>query len=686
MILTLTDLGDGISLEIEYSTDLFDKTRIERMAEHMRVLLEGIVAEPDQQIGKLPLLSEAERRQLLVEWNDTRTDYPTGLTLMDLFEAQAARTPEAVAVAFEGESLTYRELDQRANQLGHYLQKLGVGPDVPVGICTERSLEMVVGLYGVHKAGGAYVPIDPEYPRQRLARMFEVSRTPVLLMQERLCEIVPEYQGRIVYLDAQWDQIAREPEHAPPRRTRAEHLAYIIFTSGSTGEPKGVMVPHVGICNRLLWMQQAYHLDATDRVLQKTPFSFDVSVWEFFWPLQVGAALVVARPGGHRDPEYLTALIEKEKITTIHFVPSMLRTFLEDLGRGRCRSLRRVVCSGEALPYDLVERFFERIDAELHNLYGPTEASVDVTAWTCTPDYPRQAVPIGKPIANTRVYVLNEYQQLVPEGVPGELYLGGIQLARGYLNRPDLTAEKFVPDPFVGQAEARLYKTGDSVRWLPDGNLEYLGRLDHQVKIRGFRIELGEIESCLRRHPTIEDVVVLAREDSPGDKRLVAYFVAKEEEAPAVDDLRSRLKQELPEFMVPAAFMVLKALPLTPSGKVDRRALPKPDGFPREAEHAYVPPRTPIEEALAGTWREVLNLERVGIHDIFFEMGGHSLLATQVVSRIRSALQVELPLRVFFEGPTVAQLAQHVEAVRWTREARAGNARRPVGNREEGAI
>ena len=315
-------------------------------------------------------------------------------------------------------------------------------------------------------------------------------------------------------LDSQWDEIAREPDHPPPRRTQSEHLAYIIFTSGSTGEPKGVMVPHAGICNRLRWMQQAYRLDATDRVLQKTPFSFDVSVWEFFWPLQAGAALVVAKPDGHRDPEYLAELVEEERITTIHFVPSMLRVFLDGLQRGRCRSLRRVVCSGEALPYDLVERFFERTDAELHNLYGPTEASVDVTAWACTPNYPLQAVPIGKPIANTRAYVLDRHRQLVPEGVPGELYLGGTQVARGYLNRPDLTAEKFVPDLFVDEAESRLYKTGDLVRWLPDGNLEFLGRLDDQVKIRGFRIELGEVESCLRRHPAIHDVVIVAREDT----------------------------------------------------------------------------------------------------------------------------------------------------------------------------
>ncbi|MGO9110862.1 MAG: amino acid adenylation domain-containing protein [Thermoguttaceae bacterium] len=665
LTLTLTDIGEDIWLETEYSTDLFDDRRIERMMWHLRVLLQSALANPDQRIGELPLLTETERHQLLVEWNDTRANYPTEPTLADLFETQAARTPEAVAVVLGGESLTYGELNRRANQLGHYLQKLGVGPDVPVGICMQRSLEMVVGLYGVHKAGGAYVPIDPEYPRQRLARMFDVSRTPVLLMQQHLREVVPDYNGRIVYLDSQWDEIAREPDHAPLRQTRAEHLAYIIFTSGSTGEPKGVMVPHAGICNRLLWMQQAYRLGATDRVLQKTPFSFDVSVWEFFWPLQVGAALVVAKPGGHGDPRYLARLIEEERITTIHFVPSMLRVFLDGMQRGRCRSLRHVLCSGEALPYDLLERFFERVNAELHNLYGPTEASVDVTAWACTPDYPRQVVPIGKPIANTRAYVLDGHQQLVPEGVPGELYLGGIQVARGYLNRPHLTAEKFVPDLFVDQPGARLYKTGDLVRWLSDGNLEFLGRLDHQVKIRGFRIELGEVENCLRRYPAIQDVAVVAREDSPGNSRLVAYIVAQDEEVPSVADLRSDLAQELPEFMVPSAFILLKALPLAPNGKVDRRALPAPDTGRPEMEHAYTAPRTPLEEMLAGIWAEVLGLEQVGIHDNFFDLGGHSLLATQVVSRIRSVFQVELLIRVFFDGPTVAQMAEYVEATRW---------------------
>ena len=440
----------------------------------------------------LPILNEAERRQLLVEWNQTRIEYPRSRCLHELIEEQVERAPDATAVIFEGKKLTYRQLDERANQLARYLQRLGVGPDTLVSICVERSLEMVVGLLGILKAGGAYVPMDPEYPKERLAFMLADAGAPILLTQSSLQGILPAHTGKVVRLDADWPLITRESAGRIPSSARAEHLAYMIYTSGSTGRPKGAMNTHVAIVNRLLWMQDAYRLTPSDRVLQKTPFSFDVSVWEFFWPLLTGAKLVVALPGAHRDAAYLADLIRKEEITTIHFVPSMLSAFLEAQGLElSCASLKRVICSGEALPYELQQRFFSILPAELHNLYGPTEAAVDVTYWACQRKSPLRTVPIGRPIANTQIYILDRHLQPTPIGVPGELHIGGIGLARGYFNRTELTAEKFIPDPFKSEPGARLYKTGDLARYLPDGAIEYLRRMDHQVKIRGFRIELG---------------------------------------------------------------------------------------------------------------------------------------------------------------------------------------------------
>ena len=525
--LFITDGGNEIWLEMEYSTDLFDEARILRMLGHYQTLLESAALDPGQRLSELALLTEAERHQLLVEWNDTKVDYPADACLHELFEMQAKKTAEAVALEFEGSQLCYRELNERANQLAHYLRGMGAGPETLVGVAMERSLEMVVALYGVLKAGGAYVPIDPEYPRERVAFMLQDAAVPVLLTQTKLAGSLPSHDGRVVCVDGEWDRIAREDVSNPDVKTEPRHLAYMIYTSGSTGKPKGAMNTHRGICNRLLWMQSQYSLTAADKVLQKTPFSFDVSVWEFFWPLLAGARLVVAEPGGHRDPGYLVKLIKDQGITVLHFVPSMLRAFLEAPGVETCESLRHVVCSGEALPYDLQEEFFRLLHSQLHNLYGPTEAAVDVTHWTCRRQDERKIVPIGRPVANTQVYVLDRYLEPVPMGVPGELHLGGIQVGRGYHKRPELTAEKFIPDPFSRDAEARLYKTGDLCRWLPDGVVEYLGRMDFQEKIRGFRIELGEIEDALRQHPGVREAIVMAREDIPGDKRLVAYVVPK---------------------------------------------------------------------------------------------------------------------------------------------------------------
>jgi amino acid adenylation domain-containing protein len=687
--------GRELPLKISYDERRFDAATIERMLGHLRILLEGFAAGFDQPLATLTLLSEAERQQLLVQWNATTVDYPLDVCLHQLFQAQVERSPDATALIFEGQRLSYRQLDQRATQLAHYLRGLGVGPDTLVGVALERSLELVVALMAILKAGGAYVPLDPSYPRERLAFMLQDADCPVLLTQSQLREHLPASDVPTLCLDADWELIDQQPGTPLLSDVSAEHLAYVIYTSGSTGRPKGVMVSHRAIVNRLLWMQDQYHLSLADRVLQKTPFSFDVSVWEFFWPLITGATLVLARPEGHKDSAYLVELINQQQITTLHFVPPMLAVFLEDPGAPSCASLRRVICSGEALPYELQERFFSRMgNTELHNLYGPTEAAVDVTYWACRPNDPRRLVPIGFPVANTQMYVLDAQLQPVPVGVAGELHIGGVQVARGYLGRPELTREKFIADPFATtddrpfaaaqgrrpttdhSADAdggRLYKTGDLARYLADGAIEYLGRLDHQVKLRGFRIELGEIEAALAQHPGVREVVVVARESGQGDKRLVAYIVPTNDELAdssslvvghwsLVGELRAFLKAKLPEYMVPSAFVMLEQLPLSPNGKVDRKALPAPDDARSDRDKQAVAPRTPVEELLAGIWMQVLGITRVGVNDSFFELGGHSLLATQVISRLRDTFQVELPLRSLFDAQTVSELAQTIEA------------------------
>ncbi|NEP60537.1 MAG: amino acid adenylation domain-containing protein, partial [Symploca sp. SIO2G7] len=649
--------------EVDYSTDLFDATTITRMVGHFQTLLESIVINPEKRLSDLSILTEAERHQLLVKWNETESEYPTNQCIHQLFEAQVERTPLSVAVVFEQEQLTYQQLNQRANQLAHHLQSLGVGSEVLVGICVERSLEMVVGLLGILKAGGAYVPLDPHYPQERLSYMLADSGVEVFLTQQSLLESLPSHTAQVVCLDSNWETIEQHSQNYLDVEVSSDNLAYVIYTSGSTGVPKGVMNTHQGIHNRLRWMQDAYQLTSSDRVVQKTPFSFDVSVWEFFWPLLTGARIVVALPEGHKDSAYLVNLISTEQITTLHFVPSMLQVFLQEPNLENCSCLKRVFCSGEALPFELTQRFFSKLKCELHNLYGPTEAAIDVTFWQCQPQDNLQIVPIGRPIANTQIYILDKHLQPVPLGVAGELHIGGDGLARGYLNRPELTQEKFIPNPFDNSLSERLYKTGDLVRYLPDGKIEYLGRIDHQVKIRGFRIELGEIESVLNTHPQIQQAVVIAIEETVGNKRLVAYVVF--DESLTTNQLREFLKSKLPEYMVPSDFVTLDTLPLTPNGKVDRFALPAPDGE-ISREHEYIAPHTPSEEIIANIFASVLGVPNVGIHDNFFDLGGHSLLATQLISRLRVALDVEIPLRTLFESPTVAQLEPTLTQLRTT--------------------
>ncbi|MDZ8085086.1 MAG: amino acid adenylation domain-containing protein [Nostoc sp. DedQUE12b] len=651
--------GSNLLLSIGYDTRCFDSATINRILGHLKTLLEGIVANPEQQLRDLPLLTAQEKYQLLLEWNDTEVKYPQEQCIHQLFEAQVERTPDAVAVVFESEQLTYRQLNTKANQLAHYLRSLGVKPEVLVGICVERSLSMVIGLLAILKAGGAYIPLDPSYPKERLAYMLEDSCPGVLLTQQNLVKNLLPNQAQVICIDSDWELIADENTENPGCNITVDNLAYVIYTSGSTGQPKGAMNTHRGICNRLLWMQDAYQLTAADSVLQKTPFSFDVSVWEFFWTLIVGARLVVAQPEGHKDPNYLVNLILQEKITTLHFVPSMMQVFLSADGLERCQSLVKVMVSGEALPVELQQRFFNRLDAQLHNLYGPTETAVDVTFWQCQDSFSNQKiVPIGRPIANIQIYLLDQYLNPVPVGILGEVYIGGVGIGRGYLNRPDLTAEKFIPNPFHDKA-GRLYKTGDIARYLPSGEIEYIGRIDHQVKVRGFRIELGEIEALITQHPAVRETVVVVREDSIDSKNLVAYIVAQREQTLIISELRNFLESKLPNYMMPTAFITLEALPLTPNGKVDRFALPAPDTARPELEAVYQPPQTEVEKTITDIWQEVLNVENIGIHDNFFELGGHSLLLVQIHSKLQKIFPRDFLLVEMFQYPTISHLARY---------------------------
>ena len=650
--MSVDDLGQGFQLVGQANQSV----GAQRLCDYMQAAVAGIVEalseRPQQVVGDVQLLGEAERRQLK-SWGENTQRYPDVEPVHRLIERQAQAYPEAVALLFGDEALTYAELNVRANRLAHRLIKLGVKPEVKVGIAVERSLEMVVGLLAILKAGGAYVPLDPEYPADRLAYMVEDSGIGLLLTQGAVKGRLPAAEGLAV-LELDGLDVSNEPAHNPEVAVHGENLAYVIYTSGSTGRPKGAANRHRSLYNRLEWMQQAYGLTDSDTVLQKTPFSFDVSVWEFFWPLMTGARLAVAKPGDHRDPQRLVELIRQHHVTTLHFVPSMLQAFLAHEGIEACTSLARIVCSGEALSAEAQNDVFKRLpQAGLHNLYGPTEAAIDVTHWTCRNDG-RSQVPIGQPISDIQTHVLDEGLNLVPAGVSGELYLGGIGLARSYLNRPSLSAERFVADPF-DEAGGRLYRTGDLVRWNGEGQLEYLGRIDHQVKIRGFRIELGEVEAQLLSQPEVREVVVVAKE-GPGGARLVGYVSAQAGQEIEAGELRERLGQALPDYMVPSVLVVLESLPLNANGKVDRKALPEP-GF--ESEREYEAPQGEVEEALAKIWAEVLGVERVGRHDNFFELGGHSLLALSVLERMR-AQGLAVQVRTLFQQPELAAFAQAI--------------------------
>jgi len=640
---------------LEYAEALFDRATIERLAGHFEVLLEGIVAAPPARLSELPLLPQAERHRVIAEWNATDAEYPADKCLPELFEAQAARTPDAVAVIYEDTRLSYGELDRRSNQLAHHLRKLGVGPEMVVGLCVERSLEMVIGLLGILKAGGAYLPLDPGYPADRLAYMVSDAKVPVMVVQARLAGQLPAYDGLTVRIDADWEEIAREPTAAPVNLTGPANLGYIIYTSGSTGRPKGVMVSHGSLVNFLSHMATKPGLDASDVLAAVTPISFDIAGLELYLPLVRGARVVIISRQIAVDGARLKDALEASGATILQATPSTWRLLVE--AGWKPAKPPKILCGGEAMPPDLAVSLAER-STSTWNLYGPTETTI----WsTQSHIVAARGVSIGGPIANTQLYVLDAGGDVVPTGVAGELYIGGAGVARGYLGRPDLTAERFVPSPFADGA--RLYRTGDLVRWRSDGELEYLGRLDHQVKLRGYRIELDEIEVALVAHEAVAQAVVVAREEG-GDKRLVAYVVGNHGTTVDIGELRAHLKQSMPDYMVPSAFVVLDKLPLTTNGKIDRRALPAPEGGPVN-RGVFVAPRTAVEQALASIWCEVLKVPRIGIEDDFFELGGHSLLATRVMARIREQLKVELPLRVLFEAPTVTRLADWVDTIRW---------------------
>jgi amino acid adenylation domain-containing protein len=682
--LLLVEEANGLQGTIEYNTDLFDEATISRIIGHFQTLLESVVADAGVPISRLSLLTDSERDRLVVDWNSTSLDYPKDKCIHQLFEAQVERTPEAIAAVFEDGQLTYRELNARANRLSYDLSKRGVGPETLVGLCVERSLEMVVGILGVLKAGGAYVPLDPSYPEDRLAFLLEDSEIQILLTQERVKSCLPPHNAQVVYLDALDPSAEVEASQAPSNpdnRTTTDNAAYVIYTSGSTGKPKGVVITHHNVTRLLEATHSWFNFDENDIWTLFHSYAFDFSVWEIWGALLYGGRLVVVPYWVSRSPEMFYQLLSQEKVTVLNQTPSAFAQLIEveklsvhshDL------ALRLVLFGGEALDFQVLKPWFDRHGdqrPQLVNMYGITETTVHVTYRPITTGNlaTSRGSLIGVPIPDLELYVLDRSQNLVPIGVPGELYVGGAGVGRGYLNRPELTAERFVPNPFRPGAGKRLYRSGDLVRYLPNRDLEYRGRIDAQVKIRGFRIELGEIEAVLRQHAAVREVVVLAREDS-GEKRLVAYVVPAQQ-ALTISELNGFLRQQLPEYMVPSAFMFLDTLPLTANGKIDRRNLPGPDQSRPEQESSFVAPRTPVEELLAQIWTEVLKLEQVGVHDNFFELGGHSLLLTQVASRIQRTFLVLLPLRILFDAPTIADLSAAIAAAQLGQEDAAEVAR-----------
>jgi amino acid adenylation domain-containing protein len=614
--------------------------------------------EPTAPIGLLDLLPASELSLVLEEWNRTHADYPRTLCIHHLFEQQVTRTPDATAVTFEREHVTYADLNARANRLARHLIAHGVGPDICVGVCLDRSLEMVVGVLAVLKAGGAYVALDPAHPKERLRGMLADCAPAVVLAHLSLAVCFAGMAVSVIAVDGDAAWAGQRDANVERPALTPEHLVYVIYTSGSTGAPKGVMNEHRTLVNRVAWARRAWELTAADAVLCLTPLTFDGSVREIFLPLSTGARVVLTRPGGHRDPAYLVATIQRQRITTVNLVPSLLQLLVNEVGLQECTTVRQVLCGGESMTSALVARLRERLPrVQLRHLYGPSEAATALTVVDCIGHTGASAVPVGQPIANTRAYLVDRWGRPVPVGVVGELYIGGAGVGRGYVGRAALTAERFVPDPFSVKPGARQYRTGDLGRWLADGQIEFLGRTDFQVKVRGQRVEPTEVEACLCSHSDVREAIVIAREDAPGDQRLVAYYVASRQVR--AETLRAHLSEQLPQFMVPAAYVPLDRLPLTSHGKLDRNALPAPaEGA--YARRSFEAPVDDTERVLAEIWSEVLGLQRVSRRDQFFDLGGHSLLAVQVISRVRQALEVEVALSELFTRPVLAEFAEAI--------------------------
>ena len=668
LTLNMTEGTTQIFAAFEYNTDLFDQATIKRMAGHFTRLLDAIVADPQARIADLPMLGEEERHQLLVEWNAVAKDYPQDKTIHQLFEAQAEKTPQHIAVRFEDKELRYAELNARSNQLAHYLRSLGVGPDVLVGICVERSLDMIVGLVAILKAGGAYVPLDPAYPQERLAYMLEDAKPAVLLTQQHLQETISAGAVPSFCLDSQWEELSGYPDTNPGNTALPGNLAYVIYTSGSTGKPKGALLQHRNVSRLFAATDAWFGFNAQDTWTLFHSYAFDFSVWEIWGALLYGGKLVVVPYLVSRSPDQFHALLAQEQVTILNQTPSAFQQLVEiDLHQANpsALQLRHVIFGGEALNQAALAPWFDAHGYDkpgLINMYGITETTVHVTYQPLQADS-AHALSVGRPIPDLGAYILDAHLNPVPVGVPGELHVSGDGLARGYLNRPDLTADKFIPNPFSALPGARMYKSGDLARYLPDGNIDYLGRIDSQVKIRGFRIELGEIEAALAALPQVREAIVLAREDVPGDRRLVAYLVAEEGQGEAAAEaaaLRQALLQSLPEYMVPAHFIMLEQMPLTPNGKVDRKALPAPDATRSEA--GYVAPTTETQATLAGIWAEVLKLDKVGIHDNFFEIGGNSLLIIKVHSQLSIRFGTRVAVVDLFKYPTIDKLSLFLSA------------------------
>jgi surfactin family lipopeptide synthetase A len=657
LTLSMQETEQGLSGRIEYSCDLFDRETITRMVGHWQTLLEGIVADPGQRLSTLPLLTAAERRQL-VEWNDTRDKDRPEQCIHQLLEEQVERTPEAVAVVYGDQQLTYRELNQRGNQLAHSLRKLGVGPEVRVGLCVERSLEMIVGMMGILKAGGAYVPLDPTYPRERLAFMLEDAQVPVLVTSKTASEWLPKGKAREISIDKHWEFISQENASNPVCTAGPDGLAYVIYTSGSTGRPKGVMVDHRNLVHAT-GARIKYYQDRSIRFLLLSSFAFDSSLAGIFWTLSQGGTLVLPQPGLERDLSRLSELIAQKQISHLLSLPSLYGLLLEHANPAQLRSLRRVIVAGEACSRELIARHSKQLpQTAVFNEYGPTEGTIWSSVHPCRSPVSKEQVPIGRPIANTQIYILDEHLQTVPIGVLGELHIGGAGVARGYLNQPEVTAEKFIPNPFAETPGARLYKTGDQARYLADGSIEFLGRLDEQVKIRGFRVELGEVEAVLAEHPGVKAAAIVLREDSPDEKRLMAFVTLRPGSAATAEELSSFLKQKLPEYMLPWKFEITDRLPLTPSGKIDRHRLRALSRIMwRSPKNEYSPPRTPLEKKLARIWSDVLKLERVGVRDNFFDLGGHSLLTVKLMAEIEKQTGKKLSLAGMFQAATIQDQA-----------------------------